>query len=155
MGPGTGLSKEGVARKVDAIASALACTQPNPDDPLDVLRKVGGFDIATICGICIGGARYGVPILLDGVITLAGAACAVRLCPACRFALMGSHVSAEPVARVLLDELEMDAPLHAGMHLGEGTGALAMFSALDLALEVYEHGSTLDDLAIDGYKPAV
>lgn len=155
VGPGTGLAQEGIERKIAAIESALATNRPNPADALDVLSKVGGFDIAVLCGICIGGACSRMPILLDGIITLAGAACAVRLCPQSRFALLGSHVSAEPVARLLLEQLGMDAPLHAGMHLGEGTGALAVLPLLDVALEVYDRGCTLEQLAIDGYTPAV
>lgn len=155
VGPGTGISVEGVSRKAAVIEKALSLNQPQSDDPLDVLYKVGGFDIATICGICLGGARYRVPILLDGIITLAGAACAVRLAPNCRSALLPSHVSAEPIARLLLDELGMQAPLHANMHLGEGTGALAMLPLLDMALEVYQNGYTLHQLDIDGYAPAL
>ena len=153
-GPGAGLSAEGVSHKVSVIESALAVNRPDPNDPIDVLRKVGGFDIAALCGMCLGAARYRVPLLLDGVITLAGAACAVRLCPECRFALFGSHLSAEPIAQLLLDEVGVDAPLHAGMHLGEGTGAVAMLPLLDVALEVYHNGTTFDQLAIDGYEPA-
>ena len=153
VGPGTGLSAEGIAHKVAIIESALETNQPDSSDAIDVLMKVGGFDLATICGICLGGARYRVPVLLDGIITLAAAACAVRLCPACRFVLFGSHVSAEPVARLLLDALELDAPIHAGMHLGEGTGAVAALGLLDVALEAYHRTSTLDQLDIDGYQP--
>lgn len=153
VGPGTGLSAEGVARKRAVIESALAVNAPGADDPVDILAKVGGLDIAVFCGICLGGARYRLPILLDGIITLAGAACAVRLCPACSFALLASHVSAEPVAQLLLKELELGAPLYAQMHLGEGTGAVAMLPVLDLALAAYHEVCTLDELEITGYKP--
>ncbi|MBR3318848.1 MAG: nicotinate-nucleotide--dimethylbenzimidazole phosphoribosyltransferase [Atopobiaceae bacterium] len=154
VGPGAGLSQEDVARKAAIIESVLALNQPNADDPLDVLCKVGGFDLAAICGICLGGARYRVPILLDGIITLAAALCAVRLCPMARFALLGSHVSEEPCARLLLDELRIDAPIHAHMHLGEGTGALAALPLLDVALAVYTNSRSLEQLNIDGYHPA-
>lgn len=153
VGPGTGLSAEGVAHKCAVIESALAVNAPDADDPVDILTKVGGLDIAVFCGICLGGARHRLPILLDGIITLAGAACAVRLCPNSQFVLLASHVSAEPVAQLLLGELDLEAALHAQMHLGEGTGAVAMLSVLDLALSAYHEGSTLDELDICGYKP--
>lgn len=153
-GPGTGLSKDGVARKAATIRKALATNRPDPSDPVDVLHKVGGLDLATLCGICLGGALWRVPILLDGIITLAAAACAVRLCPTCRFALIASHVSEEPSARLLLEAVGVDAPIHAHMHLGEGTGALAALSLIDMAHAVYANSRTLDELSIDGYHPA-
>ena len=81
-GRGAGLSDAGLARKVDTIRRGIACNNPDPDDALDVLRKLGGFDIAGLCGMFLGGALAGVPVLMDGFISGVAALCAVRLCPA-------------------------------------------------------------------------
>ncbi len=150
-GPGAGLSSEGLIRKIKAIEEGIRVNRPDASDPVDVLAKVGGLDLAGLCGICLGGAYYRVPVLLDGLITAAAALCAVRLCPGCRFALLGSHQSAEPAAARLLKELELEAPLKAGLRLGEGTGALAGLAFLDLALSVYHSGHTFEHLGIEAY----
>ena len=104
-GRGAGLSDAGLARKIDAIRRGIARNQPNPADPLDVLAKLGGFDIAGLCGVFLGGALEGVPILMDGFISSVAALCAVRLCPAAAKAVFASHVSAEPAAHMVLDAL--------------------------------------------------
>ena len=78
-GRGSGLSSDGLAKKVACIRQGIACNKPNPDDAIDVLSKVGGLELAGLCGLCLGGAIYRMPILLDGVITLAAALCAVRI----------------------------------------------------------------------------
>lgn len=151
-GRGAGLSDAGLARKVRAIRQALAINQPDPADALDVLAKVGGLDIAGLCGLFLGGALYRVPVLMDGVITAAAALCAVRLCPAAAKAVFASHCSAEPCGRLLLDALHKTPLITAGMHLGEGTGALAALPLLDMALAVY-HGSTFADYGMQAYTP--
>ena len=81
-GRGAGLSDAGLARKVDAICRGILCNEPDPEDTLDVLAKLGGFDIAGLCGVFLGGALAGVPVLADGFISGVAALCAVRLCPA-------------------------------------------------------------------------
>lgn len=151
-GRGAGLSDAGLARKVQAIRQALAVNRPDPADALDVLAKVGGLDIAGLCGLFLGGALYRVPVLMDGVITAAAALCAVRLCPAAARAVFASHCSAEPCGRLLLDALHKEPLITAGMHLGEGTGALAAMPLLDMALAVY-HGSTFADYGMQAYTP--
>ena len=104
-GRGAGLSDEGLRRKVAAIERAVALSRPAADDPLDVLAKVGGFDIAGMCGVFLGGAACRVPVLADGFISAVAALCAVRLCPAAAKAVLASHVSAEPAGMLLLDAL--------------------------------------------------
>ena len=151
-GRGAGLSEAGWERKVEAIEKAIALNRPDPADPVDVLQKVGGLDLAAICGLCLGGAYYRIPVLLDGVITLAAALCAVRLCPNCRDALLASHVSGEPGALLILQELGLQAPIHAGLRLGEGTGAVAALALLDLALYLYHSGHTFGQLGIEAYR---
>ena len=152
-GRGAGLSDEGLARKIAAVRTALRVNRPDASDPVDVLRKVGGLDLAGLCGLCLGGAYYRLPVLLDGVITCAAALCAVRLCPAASDALLASHVSAEPSARLLLEALGLEAPIAAGLRLGEGGGAAAALKLLDTALSVYNSGHTFARLGIEAYRP--
>ena len=152
-GRGAGLSNEGLARKVAMIHQALACNQPDRDDILDVLSKVGGFDIAGLCGIFLGGALYRVPVLIDGFISAVAALCALRLCPAAGKAMLASHVSAEPAGHLVLEALGKQPLITAGMHLGEGTGAVAAMPLLDMACAVYHGCYTFDDGGIEAYQP--
>ena len=152
-GQGAGLSNEGLQRKIWAIDRAIQKNRPNPEDPIDVLTKVGGLDLAALCGVCLCGAKNQVPVLLDGVITNTAALCAVRLCPAVQGALIASHVSREPAAKLLLDALELQPCISTGLHLGEGSGAVLALPLLDQALAVYNSGHTFDALGIDAYVP--
>ena len=152
-GRGAGLSDEGLARKVAAIRKALEVNRPNPADVLDVLRKVGGFDIAGLCGVFLGGALYGVPVLMDGFISAVAALCALRLCPLAGKAMLASHVSAEPAGALVLEALGKRPLITAGMHLGEGTGAVAAIPLLDMACAVYHGCYTFHDGGIEAYQP--
>ena len=152
-GRGAGLSNEGLTRKIAVIRQALACNQPDRDDILDVLCKVGGFDIAGMCGIFLGGALYRVPVLIDGFISAVAALCALRLCPAAGKAMLASHVSAEPAGHLVLEALGKQPLITAGMHLGEGTGAVAAMPLLDMACAVYHGCYTFDDGGIEAYQP--
>lgn len=152
-GRGAGLSNDGLQRKIHAIDRAIQVNQPNPEDPIDVLSKIGGLDLAALCGVCLCGAKNQVPVLLDGVITNTAALCAVRLCPAVQGALIASHVSQEPAAKLLLDALALQPCISAGLHLGEGSGAVLALPLLDQALAVYNSGHTFDALGIDAYVP--
>lgn len=151
-GRGAGLSDAGLARKVDAIQKALACNRPDASDPVDVLAKVGGFDIAGLCGVFLGGARYRIPVLVDGAISAAAALCAVRLCPAASAAVFATHQSAEPAGALLLQALGKKPIITAEMRLGEGTGAVAAMPLLDMALAIYR-GSTFADYGMQPYTP--
>ena len=152
-GRGAGLSDQGLRRKIEVIRRAIAVNRPDPEDPLDVLSKLGGFDIAGLCGIFLGGALYGIPVLIDGVISSAAALCAERLCPNSAKAMVASHVSQEPASRLLLEVLGKRPLITAGMHLGEGTGAVAAIPLLDMALAVYQGSSTFDETGIEAYQP--
>lgn len=152
-GRGAGLSDAGLARKVDAICRGILCNQPEPDDPLDVLSKLGGFDIAGLCGVFLGGALERVPVLADGFISCVAALCAIRLCPAASKAVFASHCSTEPAARLVLDALGLQPLITAGMHLGEGTGAVAAIPLWDMALSVYDGCYTFEDGGIEAYTP--
>ena len=152
-GRGAGLSDAGMQRKREAIQNALDVNAPDPADPVDVLAKVGGLDMAALCGAFLGAAASRLPVVIDGFICAAAALCAARLCPEAREAMLASHVSAEPAARMLLEALELQAPITAGMRLGEGSGAVALLGLLDLALAVYGSGQTFDRLGIEAYTP--
>ncbi len=152
-GRGAGLSDEGLARKVDAICRGLLRNKPDPTDPLDVLAKLGGFDLAGLCGVFLGGALESVPVVMDGFISGVAALCAVRLCPAAAKAVFASHCSSEPAARLVLDALGKAPLLTAGLHLGEGTGAVASLPLWDMALAVYGHCYSFAEGGITPYTP--
>lgn len=152
-GRGAGLSDAGLRRKVAAIETGLRINQPDSNDPIDALSKVGGFDLAAMCGAFLGGAVYGVPVLVDGFVSSVAALCAVRLCPAAEKAVFASHVSAEPAGKLLLGELGKKPLIDAGMRLGEGTGAVAAMPLLDMALAVYRDSYTFSECGIDPYTP--
>lgn len=150
-GRGAGLSNEGLVRKLDAIHRAIDVNCPDAGDPMDVLCKLGGFDIAGMAGIFLGGALYRVPILIDGLISSAAALIAARLCPNAKCAMLASHCSAEPAAQQILDELGVHAVIHAGLKLGEGTGAVCMMPLLDMALSVYRDSACFADAGVGQY----
>ena len=152
-GRGAGLSDEGLARKVDAICRGILRNEPDPTDPLDVLAKLGGFDLAGLCGVFLGGALEGVPVVMDGFISGVAALCAVRLCPAAAKAVFASHCSSEPAARLVLDALGKVPLLTAGLHLGEGTGAVASLPLWDMALAVYDQCYSFAEGGITPYTP--
>ena len=152
-GRGAGLSDEGLVRKVDAICRGILRNEPDPTDPLDVLAKLGGFDLAGLCGVFLGGALEGVPVVMDGFISGVAALCAVRLCPAAAKAVFASHCSSEPAAHLVLDALGKAPLLTAGLHLGEGTGAVASLPLWDMALAVYGHCYSFAEGGITPYTP--
>ena len=152
-GRGAGLSSEGLNRKITAIKKAVALHKPNPEDGIDVVSKVGGFDIAGIAGLFIGGAVYKVPIVIDGVISAVGALVAATICPQCKAYMLASHVSKEPAGQLLLESLGKEAPLHCDMCLGEGTGALNLYPLLDTAAAVYYGMSDFSGIGMEAYVP--
>lgn len=152
-GRGAGLSSEGLERKINAIERAIVLNQPDPGDPLDVLAKVGGFDIAGMAGAFLAGAAHHVPVVMDGFISCVAALLAVRLAPEAANAILASHVSKEPAAKMLLASLKKEAFLTCDMCLGEGTGAVALFPLLDMANAVYEGMATFESTNIEAYVP--
>ena len=153
VGTGAGLSSAGLAKKRAAVARALAVNCPDAGDPLDVLCKVGGLDIAGMAGLCLGGAQSRIPVLLDGAISCAAGLLAIRMCPAAAGSLLASHRSSEPVGGRLLEALELSPLIDAHFHLGEGTGAVAAMPMLDMALAVYHGMSSFDAMGIAAYTP--
>ncbi|MBE7008251.1 MAG: nicotinate-nucleotide--dimethylbenzimidazole phosphoribosyltransferase [Ruminococcaceae bacterium] len=152
-GRGAGLSDEGLARKVAAIRDGIYVNQPDRNDALDVLAKLGGFDLAGMCGLFLGSALCRVPVLIDGFPSAVAALCAARLCPNARKAMLASHVSAEPAGAMVLRALGKKPLITAEMRLGEGTGAVAAMPLLDMALAVYREGYTFTEGGIEPYTP--
>jgi len=152
-GRGAGLSDAALARKIAAIRRGIERNRPDAGDALDVLAKLGGFDLAGMCGAFLGGALYRVPVLIDGFPSAAAALCAQRLCPNAAKAMLASHVSAERAGRLVLDALGKAPLITAGMRLGEGTGAVAAMPLLDMALAVYRDAYTFAEGGIEPYRP--
>ncbi|MBS6196239.1 MAG: nicotinate-nucleotide--dimethylbenzimidazole phosphoribosyltransferase [Clostridiales bacterium] len=154
-GRGAGLSQTGLSKKVETIRKAIALHQPEKEDVLDVLSKVGGFDIAGMAGVFIGGAACQIPVVADGFISCVAALCAIRMCPDIKDYIITSHKSKEPAANMILEALEIPVFLDCDMCLGEGTGAVSIFPLLDMALSVYNSMSTFADNDMDNYVPLV
>lgn len=150
-GRGAGLTDQGLERKIWAIEESLRVNQPDAEDGLDVLAKVGGFDIAAMAGLFIGGAIYRVPVLIDGFISSVGAMIARKLCPESEIAMLASHESKEPAGRMALEYLGKKPFLCAEMRMGEGTGAVAAMPLLDMAADVYQNMSTFEDISMESY----
>lgn len=151
-GKGAGLSKEGIARKAAVIEKAIEVNKPLIDDPLDVLQKVGGLDIAGLVGVFLGGAIYQVPVIIDGLISGVSALLAAKLCPNSKDYMLPSHMGKEPSIQLLMETLGMEPIIHGQLALGEGTGAVLLFPMLDMAYEVYSENSTFEKVNIVAYK---
>lgn len=152
-GRGAGLSDAGLTRKRNVIKQALQMHRPDQADPMDILAKVGGFEIAGMAGAFLGGIRHGVPIVIDGVISAVAALAAARMDPRAADCMLPSHLSREPAMVRIMEELNLHPILHADMALGEGTGAVALLPLLDMALNVYHGTHTFDDLGMEAYTP--
>ena len=151
-GRGAGLTSAGLSRKVQVIRQALALHKPDANDPVDVLAKVGGFDIGGLAGVYLGAAKMRLPVLIDGFISGTAALLACRLCPEAKEYMIASHKSNEPGMQILLEALGLSASLDCDMCLGEGTGAVAFFPVLDMAAAVYRQMSTFADIQVEEYQ---
>ncbi len=135
-GRGTGVDDAGLARKIRVIDQGIALHQPRRDDGFGVLSAVGGFEIAAIAGLCVGGAALGIPVVIDGFISTAGALVASVLSPGCVQNLMVSHRSAENGHWAMSRYLQRE-PIHdLDMRLGEGVGAVMAIDTIRLAVRV-------------------
>lgn len=151
-GRGAGLNDEKLVHKQELITEAIDRYGLKEADALRILETVGGLDIAGLAGVCIGGALYHVPVVLDGVISMAAALLAERLVPGTREYLLPSHRGKEPAVERLAEELELTPVIDAGLALGEGTGAVMLFPLLDMALSVYQDRTTFADIHIEQYE---
>ena len=149
-GRGTGLDEAGVARKVAVIKSALNLNQPAGGDPLDVLGKVGGFELGGLAGVMLGAAAQRIPVVIDGFISGAAALIACGLCPGLEDFLIASHVSAEPGHRAILRHLGLRPLLDLGMRLGEGTGACLGIFLCEAACRLLDEMATFGEAGVSG-----
>ena len=160
---GAGLSEEGLERKIDAVSRARdrywAESAPAAGEDhfsarvaIELLSQVGGAEIAGMTGVCIGAAANGITIVLDGFISDVAAALAVLMESRCRDYMIAAHLSSESAATIVLNMLKMNALIDADMHPGEGCGAAAAMSLLDMAADVYREMSTFGQMGIQAYE---
>lgn len=145
-GMGAGLKKELLAHKAQVIRTAIEINQPNPTDGIDILQKVGGFEIGSMAGVILGCSANRVPVVLDGFISYAAALIAVNINPRCKDYMIASHYSAEPGANKALELLGLDPFLKMDMRLGEGSGAALAFNMIEAANYVYKNMLTFDEV---------
>ena len=151
-GRGGGVTDESFLRKKAIIRQAIEVNRPDRDDPVDVLAKVGGFDLAAMCGAFLGAAATRRPVVIDGFISAVAALCAVRLCPRVRDYLVPSHASFEIGCRLAMEAMSLEPLFLLGMRLGEGSGCPLAFQVLSAACAVMNDMATFDQAGIDdGY----
>ena len=147
-GTGTGVDDEGRLRKIAVIKRALDVNRPDPGDGVDVLAKVGGFEIAGLCGVILAGAAWRIPVVLDGFIAGAAAMAAVRLKPDVRHYLIASHRSTEPGHGYVLNALGLDPYLDLQMRLGEGTGSALCIGLAKAATKILGEMATFKSAGV-------
>lgn len=151
-GRGGGLTDEGFNKKKTVIQRAIAANQPDKNDVIDVLSKVGGFDIAAMCGAFVGAAVTRCPVVIDGFISAVAALCACKLCPTVKGYLIPSHASYEIGYKLAMDAMDLQPLFLLGMRLGEGSGCPLAFQILDAACAIINDMATFDQAGIDdGY----
>ena len=148
-GRGGGITDQSFVKKKTVILQAVAVNQPNRQDVVDVLAKVGGFDLAAMCGAFLGCAAVRKPVVIDGFISAVAALCAVRLCPEVRGYLIPSHASFEIGYQLAMDAMELQPLFLLGMRLGEGSGCPLAFQILDAACAILNDMATFDEAGID------
>jgi nicotinate-nucleotide--dimethylbenzimidazole phosphoribosyltransferase len=145
---GTGIDDETLQRKISAVAAGLKINKPDPSDPLDVLTKVGGFEIGGIAGLVLGCAAEGIPVVIDGFISTAGALIAAELHPHVRDYIFAAHQSVEIGHRHMLARIGQQPMLDLGLRLGEGTGGALAMSLLEASLQVLREVLTFAEAGV-------
>jgi nicotinate-nucleotide--dimethylbenzimidazole phosphoribosyltransferase len=149
VGKGAGLTEDQFKKKKIVIERAIEINFPDKEDVLDVMMKVGGFDIAGLCGCFLGAAKNRIPIVIDGFIASTAALCAYRLCNYTRDFMIPSHLSKEPGARYIMEELALEPYLNLDMRLGEGSGCPLAFNVVEAAVTIMNKMGTFEDALID------
>lgn len=149
-GRGTGIDDATWARKVKIIKKAIAVNRPHPADPLDVLSKVGGFEIGGLVGVILGAAAEGIPVVIDGFISGAAALVAAALEPKSRAYMIAAHCSAEKGHAVALEKLDLRPLLDFEMRLGEGTGAALAIGLAEAAVKIINEMATFEEAGVSG-----
>jgi nicotinate-nucleotide--dimethylbenzimidazole phosphoribosyltransferase len=147
-GRGTGIDDERLKHKISVIERAIEVNSPNPDDPLDVLAKVGSFEIGGIAGVILGAAARKIPVVIDGFISGASALIAVALAPKVKDYLIAAHCSAEPGHKIVLDHLGLKPLLSLDMRLGEGTGSALGISLVEAATKILSEMATFGEAGV-------
>lgn len=148
-GVGGGATQEQMEIKIDAVKRGIELHKPNREDPIDVIAKIGGFDIGGMCGLFLSGAKNRKPIVMDGFISSAAALCAIRLNPLVKEYIISSHLSHEPAANLMFEELGLESMLDLKMRLGEGSGCPLAFQIIESALFAQSNMGTLEEARID------
>jgi len=148
-GRGGGITEESFRKKKAVIRTAIEVNRPDRDDLVGVLSKVGGFDLAAMCGAFLGAAAARRPAVIDGLISAAAALCAVRLCPNVRGYLVPSHASFEIGYRLAMEAMDLRPLFDLGMRLGEGSGCPLAFQVLDAVCAVINDMATFDEAGIN------
>ena len=158
-GKGAGLTDSGLKNKIQVIEKGIRLYREDNDQEItskenvfEIVRSLGGLDIAGLTGVFIGGAIYHIPIVIDGVISAVSAMVAERLVPGCRDYMLASHMGREQGMKVVLEEMSLKPVIHADLALGEGTGAIMFFPMLDMAMSLYRSGTSFGDTDIDQYE---
>ncbi|MHB9130612.1 MAG: nicotinate-nucleotide--dimethylbenzimidazole phosphoribosyltransferase [Armatimonadota bacterium] len=149
-GRGTGISESGLQRKIVVIEQALALNQPDPQDPIDVMAKVGGLEIAAMAGVMLGAAAHRIPVVMDGFISGTAALTAVRLCRGITDYILPSHMSVEIGHQVVFAELGLTPLFDLEMRLGEGTGAALAMGIIDAAAKILAEMATFESAGVTG-----
>jgi nicotinate-nucleotide--dimethylbenzimidazole phosphoribosyltransferase len=149
-GRGTGIDEPTLRLKRAVIEEALRVNRPSLDDPIDVLAKVGGYEIAGIVGLLLGAAAHRIPVVVDGFISTAAALVAVALAPEIKEYLVAAHRSAESGHRIALFKLGLDPLLDLGMRLGEGTGAALGMGLVESAVRILTEMATFEEASVSG-----
>ena len=147
-GRGTGRDDEQLKRKVEVVEQAIATNRPNANDGLDVLARVGGFEIGVLAGVILGAAQAGRIVVLDGFISGAAALIAHSICPTVRDYLIAAHLSSESGHRAVLTHLALRPLLDLGMRLGEGTGAVLAMGLVESAVACLSEMATFDEAGV-------
>jgi len=149
-GRGTGISEAALAVKCAVIEKALAVNQPDSNDPIDVMAKVGGLEIAAMAGVMLGAAAHRIPVVMDGFISGTAALVASRLCRNVVDYILPSHVSVEVGHRVVFTQLGLTPLFDLEMRLGEGTGAALAMGIIDAAAKILAEMATFESAGVSG-----
>ena len=149
VGKGAGLSDEGLKRKINVIEKSIYVNHIDQSNPIDILSKVGGFDLAAMTGAYLAAAKEQIPVVIDGFISVVAALCAVRLNPFVKEYLFASHNSYEQGYKMAIEKLNLTPYLNLNMRLGEGSGCPILFGLMDLAEDVILNMATFEEADID------
>lgn len=152
-GKGSGLTEAAYKHKISIVKKAWDVNQiSETKDVVEILSKVGGLDLAALTGAYLGAAMYGMPIIMDGIISAVAALCACSMNENAADYIISSHMSTEPAMVKICEKLGLEPVIHGGMHLGEGTGAVLLMSMLEPIMAVYNSGTTFDKISVEQYE---